>query len=71
MTHDEIVEKAWSEMLSFVDGETMRSNIDLAESAQIYRELASECRDRAVGLDEEADAMAKAEEENEAGEDAP
>lgn len=66
MTHDEIVEKAWATMLEFVDGETVRSNIDLGESAQIYRELASECRDRAVGLDEEADALAKME-----GEDTP
>lgn len=65
MTHDEIVEKAWAEMLEFVDSETVRSDISLAESAQIYRELASECRDRAAGLDEEADAMAKMEEETE------
>jgi hypothetical protein len=39
-----------------VDRTTLKAGISLRDTAQIYRELASAFRDRAAGLDQEADA---------------
>ena len=47
MTHDDIVNTAWDDLLAFIDGETLAAGIGRPETAQIYREIAAECRERA------------------------
>lgn len=51
------------ETITRIDSETLEAGLSLRAAAQLYRELASECRDRAAGLDEEADANEAADEQ--------
>ena len=57
MTGDDISEKACQDIVSMIDTITLRHDISLRDTARIYREVASECRERAAGLDAEADAQ--------------
>lgn len=52
--HDRIFEQGWNQLLSFVDGETLRAGLSKRDAATLYRELANECRERAGQLDHEA-----------------
>lgn len=53
---DGLSEQICNEITSDVDRWTLDAGLSRRDAAQIYREIASECRDRANGLDEEAEA---------------
>ncbi len=56
MTRDEIFEQGWQLLLNYIDGETLRAGISRPTTAELYREIATECRDRARQLDAEEEA---------------
>lgn len=56
MTADQLSEELCSQLLSDVDRRTLDEGISRRDAARIYREIAAECRDRANGLEQEADA---------------
>jgi hypothetical protein len=56
MTYDELFEAVWSQLSADLDAKTLDAGLSLSEAAGFYRELAAECRDRAAGLEQEAEA---------------
>jgi hypothetical protein len=55
---EELSEQLCVEIVSLVDARTLDAGLSLRDAALTYRELASEFRDRAAGLESEADADA-------------
>jgi len=55
---DDVSEALCAEVTALVDKATLDAGLGQADAAQVYRELAAECRDRAACLDEEAEAEA-------------
>jgi hypothetical protein len=56
MTRDDLSDELCQEVVRLVETRTLDEGISLRDAAQICRELAAECRDRAAGFEEEADA---------------
>ena len=55
MTSDQASDELCDRILALVDTFTLDNDISIRDTAQIYREIASECQDRANGLEDEAD----------------
>jgi len=55
MTRDELSEIVCQELLETVDKRTLDEGLSLRDTARIYRDIAAACRDRADGLDDEAE----------------
>lgn len=56
MTADEISENYMQEFVSTLDRITLQEGVSRRDTARIYREIATEFRDRANQLESEADA---------------
>lgn len=56
MTADELSEQLSEDVSNQIDRETLREKLSRREAAQICREVASALRERANGLDTEAEA---------------